>query len=329
MTVSVVIPLYNKVAHIARAIECVLAQSCADFELLVVDDGSTDGSADVVRRYADARIRLVVQANAGVSAARNRGVAEARFDLVAFLDADDEWRPDFLESVLRLRDRFPQAAVWATAYSVVATDGKSFQPEFLGTAAAGATGGLIDFFQSGDWKPVHASAFMVQKDALVRAGGFPVAIRIGEDWDTWMRLALRYPIAWLPQAKCVVYQDAENRTDMYCNTGVGPFMRSMQAFVREAGPGVRLDAYVCQHVAQCHMRFLYGNWLAGDRAAMAEILRDCRGIKGIRTRRLVWSCLRWAPNCLVLASWRLRQWLAGRPTDPPSFRSIVRGDRAH
>ena len=169
---------------------------------------------------------LVSQENAGVSAARNRGAAEAKSELVAFLDADDQWLPDFLETVLRLRDRFPQASVWATAYAAVGENGEPLRPEFPGTAVVNAEGGLIDYFQSpGPWMPVHASAVMLRKDALVKAGGFPIDMRCGEDWDTWIRLALRFPIAWSPKTKAMLHQDAENRTDGWCYTGVLPYFR--------------------------------------------------------------------------------------------------------
>ena len=108
-TISIVIPLFNKEAYIRRSIDLGFAQTFADFEVIVVDDGSTDDSADIVRRYSDPRIRLIRQENAGVSAARNRGIAAATTPFVALLDADDEWRPGFLEKVSHALSCYPDA----------------------------------------------------------------------------------------------------------------------------------------------------------------------------------------------------------------------------
>ena len=114
--VSVVIPLYNKEPFVRRALDSVAAQSFTDFELIVVDDGSTDGGARVVADYPDSRFRLVAQANAGPGAARNRGIAEARGEFLAFLDADDEWLPEYLEESVRLLERYGEAATITSGY---------------------------------------------------------------------------------------------------------------------------------------------------------------------------------------------------------------------
>lgn len=110
LRVSVIVPLYNKAGYILRTLESIAAQNMGDFEVIVVDDGSTDGSADVVRSFADPRFRLIAQANAGPGAARNRGLLQARAPYVAFLDADDRWLPDFLQVNVALLERYPEAA---------------------------------------------------------------------------------------------------------------------------------------------------------------------------------------------------------------------------
>jgi len=189
--ISVVIPLYNKEKTIERALRSVLAQTFQDFEVIVVDDGSTDQGPQVVSRLADSRIRLVWQANAGVSAARNRGVAEARSEVVAFLDADDEWLPPFLEAIQGLVRANPMAVLFATGYFKQTDDGVC-RPVRV------EAGGGWDYFQvaaDGD-PPVHVSAAAVRKSALEAIGGFPVGIRSGEDLLTWARLAAQFSLAY-------------------------------------------------------------------------------------------------------------------------------------
>src|SRR5271157_5460413 len=104
MRVSVVIPLYNKAGYITRTLQSVAGQTFEDFETIIVDDGSTDGSGDLAAEFQDGRFRVVRQANAGPGAARNRGIEEARGELIALLDADDVWMPEYLASSLAMFD---------------------------------------------------------------------------------------------------------------------------------------------------------------------------------------------------------------------------------
>lgn len=115
-TISVIVPLYNKAAYIQRALESIFNQSLSDFEVIVVDDGSTDDGPRIVSEYADRRLRRVAQRNAGPGSARNRGIREARSEYLAFLDADDEWAPGYLEESLRLLCAHSDAASVTSGY---------------------------------------------------------------------------------------------------------------------------------------------------------------------------------------------------------------------
>lgn len=212
---SVVIPLYNKVKYIQRALDSVLAQTFEDFEVIVVNDGSTDGSEKVVEQYANARVRLVHQKNAGECAARNRGIDEARTDLVAFLDADDEWLPGFLDSILRLRGRFPDCGAYAAAYDFVEADGRRCPAAFNGIPAPPWEGILPNYFRAAlGCSPVCSSAVAVPKRVFDSVGLFPLGVRRGGDTDMWCRVALGYPLAFTTKVGAVCHQDAEDRVSI-------------------------------------------------------------------------------------------------------------------
>ena len=190
--ISVIIPLYNKAGSIAQALDSVLAQEYQDFEIVVVDDGSTDGGASVVENYGDARIRLVRQENAGVSAARNKGIEEARGEYVAFLDADDVWMPGFLSEIAALQREFPQCRAQATNYVFNSNGVKS--PTILRKIPfSGEWGVLTNYFEvaSCSHPPVWTSAVCIERTLLQEFGGFPVGIKSGEDLLTWARVAVR------------------------------------------------------------------------------------------------------------------------------------------
>lgn len=196
--ISIVMPLYNKAGQVLETIASVIAQTLSDWELVVVDDGSTDGGPALVRCLQDARIRVVSQANAGVSAARNRGIKLARADLVAFLDADDLWLPQFLAAILALQADFPEAHWFATGYEIRPAQGAAYTSRLRGPPADFSRGLLPDYFNvalASD-PPVWSSATAVRRDAIQAIGGFPLGIGSGEDLLTWARLAVRYPLAY-------------------------------------------------------------------------------------------------------------------------------------
>lgn len=185
VTVSVVIPAYNAAWCIRRAIDSVLAQSFRDFELIVVDDGSTDGTAAVLAGYGDA-VRVVAQPNGGLSSARNAGIVAARGEYVAFLDADDWWLPAKLERQVAMMRSRPELVFCSTAARSESPAGEALGEWRCGCAAGPA---LESIFAANAYVAGSGSAVLARRDALARAGGFDEALPSLEDIDMWIRLA--------------------------------------------------------------------------------------------------------------------------------------------
>lgn len=196
--ISVVIPLYNKEKQIANTLQTVLNQTFQNFEIVIVNDGSTDNSVVEVEKIKDSRIRIIHQKNAGVSAVRNRGIEEAKYDLIAFLDADDEWKPEYLETQYNLYLKYPECSVLAVNYEFRDAKGKITPTIINKLPFTGEEGILSNYFEVASCSnpPLWTSAVMVKKEAIKNIGGFPVGIKSGEDLLTWAKLAVKYKIAY-------------------------------------------------------------------------------------------------------------------------------------
>jgi glycosyltransferase involved in cell wall biosynthesis len=205
---SIVIPLYNKARFIERAIHSVLRQTVQDFEILVVDDVSTDNSIEVVRSIKDSRIRLIQQeTNRGVSAARNRGIAEAKYEWVAFLDADDEWKPKYLQTIQYLQDKYPGCGAYATAYEYHFEGSSVTYPDIKGMPKDWE-GVFEDYFKTASRStPICTDGIVVSRKILLDTGGFQEGISQGEDLLMWALIALQHPIAY-KNTPLTIYQQS-------------------------------------------------------------------------------------------------------------------------
>jgi glycosyltransferase involved in cell wall biosynthesis len=201
MKVSVIVPLFNKAPFVVRALDSIRAQTFADYEVIVVDDGSTDDGGQLVASCCDVRVRLVTQSNAGPGAARNRGIAEATGEFLAFLDADDEWTPGFLEKNLGLLARHgPEVAAVSSGYFQYPS-GASTQTMWRKRGLADGLFRLTSFASPRFF--VHLLAYFCPWNTVVRSeiirqwGGFYSRGRClyGEDSYLWLKVLLNETVA--------------------------------------------------------------------------------------------------------------------------------------
>lgn len=309
--ISVVIPLFNKEKHVARALNSVISQSFDDFEVIVVDDGSTDRSVSVVRRFADPRINIIQQPNSGVSAARNRGVMAAKADLIAFLDSDDEWLPDHLETLLKLHQKYPEAGAYTTAYRISNSDlGIIKDCDYYAIPEKPWEGILPSYFKSAafGFPPVCSSVVCIPKHVLMDLGGFKDGVWWGEDTDLWGRIALRYPIAFSWNGMGIYHTDASNRA---CNRAEpiqeNIFICTAQDAIEsgKVSPSTRFD--LLEYISSKQIETAFHNISIGERKLARENLKGCVSKKLLKQKYLAFFLTYMPQNAYVLIK-RLNMW---------------------
>lgn len=203
---SVVIPLYNKEKSIANTIQSVLEQTFQDFEIVVVNDGSTDRSAEIVEGINDSRIRLIHQENQGVSAARNKGIEAAEYDWIAFLDGDDLWEKEHLEEVSEMIKLFPNEKVFTTSFKY--SDGR----KMFKHPRESKIFKIENYFKEALKESLMwTSVVTVHKSCFDKVGGFNPKLSRGEDLDVWARLAREYDVVKSSEVTAVYQVDTENK----------------------------------------------------------------------------------------------------------------------
>ncbi|MGB3605774.1 MAG: glycosyltransferase [Psychroserpens sp.] len=192
---SVVISVYNKELFISKTLNSVLNQTFKDFEVIIINDGSTDQSLDILNAFEDQRITIISQENAGASQARNTGMAVAKGVFIALLDGDDLWEPLFLESIHELTKKHPSYSVFGAAIAhkheqkitPVPYSFEHFKDERI-----------LDYFKASKRHTIlSGSSTIFRKDILKKTGNFDTTIASGQDTDLWIRIGLNYPIVFL------------------------------------------------------------------------------------------------------------------------------------
>jgi len=240
--ISVVIPLFNKERYIKRTINSVLNQTMQDFEIIVVDDGSTDRSVEIVKQIQDERIRLIHKSNGGVSSARNYGIINSNTDLIAFLDSDDIWKPHYLETIDYLVQKYPNCGIYGTSYLIKSRTGILKKPIFY----------LPDWFKEGiipnyfesaiEWSPVNASSLAIPKKIFEEIGMFNEKICLGEDLDMWGRIAIKYPVAFSRKEEVIYNRDHIN--SLSNNKAVAPLWPFLEQATKLAIKNNRSKKYI-------------------------------------------------------------------------------------
>lgn len=290
MNFSVVIPLYNKAPHIQRTIDSVLAQTYQNFEIIVVNDGSTDNGPDIVSSYSDPRIRLIDQENQGVSVARNNGIKSSRSDFIAFLDADDEWLPEYLGKINHMIQEYQGCGAYATAYKTIRPDGEIFLTSLDRLSSQSSVSFLANLFELFQYGSVfYSSSVVVSKSILIEIGGFPTGFVLMEDIDCWLKISLRKPIAFCPERLVIYHQDATNRSNIHKNLSEAPYVKTIKEAISNNMLDGTLKESALEYVAMSQINTAIANILEGNKKEAALLLEECKFTKKYKNKRIWWS----------------------------------------
>lgn len=274
--ISVVVPLFNKRQYILRCLESIQRQSHRKFEVVVIDDGSTDGSGVIASQFGDPRFRVIRQLNRGEGAARNRGIAESSSTLIAFLDADDAWEPLFLEAVANLSKQYPDAGLYATGYRRIFHDGLSRETTIRNPGPDG-TALIHNYFAAvREGHFVTSSSVAVPRRILTDTGGFIEGEPIGADGDLWARICLHWPIAYDQRVLATYHSESEGRSfDLWRERPpYPPVVRSLRRILTSSPVSPEIYKEVESYMDSRLMGYAY--WLLGlgKREQWLEFLRE-------------------------------------------------------
>lgn len=305
--VSVIIPLYNREAYIKRALDSILLQTFQNFEILVVDGKSLDNGPEIVKGYQDPRITFIEQEGRGVSRARNQGVARAKGDMIAFLDADDEWSPRHLEVLMRLWEKYPDAGLWATAYKKIEPGNIILNPDYQAIPASPWEGLIPNYIQSatyGDY-PFITSGVGISRKIFLEMGGFLPGAWWNEDVELWLRVIMKYPVAFSWDGVIFWHLEAENRL-----TGSTPFLERdpminrAVTLIKNGMVPSKYYPYFRDFIAKYEMNRALWNIKAGKSRRARMILKECQTTL-FHKRKIFLLFLSFIPFLIFRFGWKI------------------------
>lgn len=207
---SIIIPLYNKAPYISKTLESVMGQTFEDYELIIIDNGSNDGSSEIIAKFTDQRIQIVRLAeNIGVSNARNEGASLSKAPYITFLDADDWWEPTFLEEMAGLIKRHPDAGIYGTGYNIVKNGHKRQAPIGIETEFSEGQINYCQVYTKTLCMPLTSITVAMPREVFDEMGGFKSQLKLGEDFDLWIRIALKHKVIFLNKPLSNYNQDVD------------------------------------------------------------------------------------------------------------------------
>ncbi len=307
---SVIIPLYNKQNYIKRTIESVLNQTIKDFEILIIDDGSTDDSVNIVASITDGRVRLIRQRNRGVSAARNNGIKNATGKYVCFLDADDIWADDFLEVSNKLFNEFPDIGVACPSYQVDYGN-RIIHPKWRSVSLK-QDGLVTDFFEmaTAPFWICNSSCIAVKKSVLMQLDRwFPENETVYEDFDLWIRLGAMCTVAHSNKV-CSTYKritERNARTEhshkvIYSHT----YMNTLSTFLKSQDLSVTQKRFVRQIIDRRMVPYIYSLLMLDMNEKARKIINNWHPTTNYRAYRMLLKCATHIPNYMIHAIQKIR-----------------------
>lgn len=265
--ISVIIPAYNVARHIGETIESVLHQTLADFELIVVNDGSTDATRAAVEKFSDSRLRLIDKPNEGVSIARNTGLAACTAPLVLFLDGDDLLTPDALAAMCRTMAEAPKAVACCGLHEKITEDGAPIADDAKSRAHVRAGSDTLSQLIQGNFI-VNGGTLCIRTAAAREVGGFDPALKLGEDWEFWCRLAVLGDFVAMPGFTAMKYRQRISGANVrLTGSGIRPNFEAVDRIFQNAAITGRYPApaIAAARYNACRMVF----WTAARNKLMA------------------------------------------------------------